>query len=100
MPISVVRNLGRAKSATLPNGDRVERSQFLPMQGVLTPCLDVDNHFCYKTKARGSAMMCTCGASAVAVGFHQYKQYSAYMGNEVIMCYALAQTGKHNDGSS
>ena len=35
-------------------------------------------------------MMCTCGAPAIIVGYHAYKEYSSYIGNEVIMCQALA----------
>jgi hypothetical protein len=99
MPVSVIRNVGRAKTAKLPNGETVERADRLLMQGDWMPCLDTDNHFVYKTKNLGSAMMCTCGASAVAVGYHEYKKYASYMGNEVIMCYSLAQRGIHNDGS-
>lgn len=96
---AVIRNVGRAKTARLRDGTEVERAERLPMQGDMLPCLDTDNHFIYKTKALGSAMMCTCGASAVAVGWHEYKKYASYMGNEVIMCYSLAQHGVHNDGS-
>lgn len=99
MPVSVVRNLGTAKTATLPNGETVERAEVLLMQGTLLPCLDVDNHFIYKTKKLGAAILCTCGSPGGAVGYHEYKKYASYIGNEVIMCLSLAQSGVHSDES-
>jgi hypothetical protein len=96
---SVVRNVGRVKTARLSNGETVERSEYLPMSGSMLPCLDVDIHFIYKTKKLGSSILCSCGSPGVAVGFHEYKKYASYMGNEVIMCLSLAQTGRHSDGS-
>jgi len=100
MPVSVVRNLGRSRQATLPNGRVVERQDTLTLRDGVHACLPTDNHFVYTTTHIGSAMMCTCGAPAIIVGYHAYKQYSSYIGNEVIMCQAYAMQGKHADGSS
>jgi hypothetical protein len=96
---SIIRNVGRAKTARLPNGEVVERAEFLPMYGERLPCLDTDTHFIYKTKRLGSAALCTCGSAAGTVSYREYYKYSSYMGNEVIMCLSLAQMGSHADGS-
>ena len=100
MPVSIVRNLGRARTATLPNGRVVERQDFLKLTDGVYPTLPTDNHFVYITTHFGSRMMCTCGGEAALVGYHAYKQYSSYIGNEVIACLDFLQLGHHRDGST
>ena len=96
---AVIRNVGRAKTARLHNGQEVERAEWLQLKDGKYPTLSGDIHFVYKTKNLGSSMMCTCGGEAVVVGYAQYKQYSSYIGNDVIMCLNYAQYGEHRDRS-
>lgn len=95
----VVRNVGRVMKATTSSGDTVERQDFIQLKDGMHPCISSDTHFVYRTHRLGSKMLCTCGREAVIIGYQQYKQYSSFIGNEVIMCLAYAQDGCHADGS-
>ena len=96
---SIVRNLGSARKTRLPSGELVEAAEWIQLSDGKYPTLSGDIHFVYKTKNLGSSMMCTCGGEAVVVGYAQYKQYSSYIGNDVIMCLNYAQYGEHRDRS-
>jgi hypothetical protein len=99
MPVSIVRNLGNKKQATLPNGRIVERQESLQLTDGSYPCLPTDTHFVYVTTHFGSRMMCTCGGEAALVGYHAYKKYASYIANEVIACLDFLNLGHHRDGS-
>jgi hypothetical protein len=99
MPVSVVRNLGSRKQATLPNGRVVERQDNLQLTDGRYPCLQSETHFLYTTTHFGSKIMCSCGMNGVLVGYHAYKEFSSYIGNEVIMCHHYLTKGCHADGS-
>ena len=95
----VVRNVGRRKQATLPNGRVVEPQERLQLSDGWYPVLNTDTHFCFTTSHFGSRMLCSCGGEAALVGYHAYKKYSSYIGNEVIACLDYLQYGRHRDGS-
>jgi hypothetical protein len=95
----VVRNIGRRKQATLPNGRIVEPQERLQLSDGWYPTLNTENHFVYTTTHFGSRMLCTCGGEAALCGYHAYKQYSSYIGNEVVACLDFLQYGRHRDGS-
>lgn len=95
----VVRNVGRKRTATLPNGRVVERADRLQLSDGWYPCLDTDTHFCYITTHLGSRILCSCGGEAALVGYHAYSKYSSYIGNEVIACLDYLNLGHHRDGS-
>lgn len=97
---AVVRHIGDLKKAKNVDGEDVYRQDYLPFQGKTIRVLNTDNHFMYRSRRLGSALLCTCGGQAVSVGFHAYKQYSSFIGNEVLACYYLIHSGKHADGST
>lgn len=96
---AIVKHLGKVMKATTQSGDVVERREWLQLKNGTYPCLSSETHFVYRTRRLGSTMRCTCGMEAVIVGYQQYKKYSSYIGNEVVMCLAYAQNGAHVDGS-
>lgn len=96
---SVIRNVGRVKTAKLPNGRIVERQEKLHLTDGWYPCLDTDTHFVFLTSHIGSRMRCTCGGEAALVGYHAYKKYASYFGNEVVACLDFVNMGHHRDGS-
>lgn len=96
---SVIRNVGRARQATLPNGRIVERQDRVKLSDGWYPCLNTDVHFIYTTTHFGSKIMCTSGMNGILVGYHAYKEFSSYIGNEVAMCHHYATKGCHADGS-
>jgi hypothetical protein len=96
---TVVRNVGRVMKAVTSSGDTVERKEFIPMKDGMYPCVSSDTNFIYKTRRLGATTKCTCGGDAVIVSYAQYKQYTSYVGNEVLMCMSYAQRGCHADGS-
>jgi len=97
---AVVRNVGDLKHAKNIDGEEVHRQPYIHYQGSMTPVLNTDNHFIYRSKRIGSSLLCTCGSQAVSVGYHTYRKYASYMGNEVLICYHLMSNGRHADGSS
>lgn len=97
---SVVRSIGDLKRAKNVDGEEVVRSDFLQYHDGYTKCLNTDNHFIYRSRRVGSALLCTCGGQVVSVGYHTYRKYSRYVGNEVLMCYYFMTDGKHADGST
>ena len=98
----IIHQYGRPEKARLPNGDVVERQEFIyvPSYREVYPCLEYDNHFVYYKKQIGSTLMCTCGSQAAAFGYAAYKKYCSYMGEKVLGCITHLQTGRHGDGSS
>lgn len=97
---SVVRSIGDLKHAKNVDGQEVYRREYLDFQGKPTKCLNTDTHFMYKSKRIGSSVLCTCGGQGVTVGYHAYKEFSSYIGNEVLACYYFIKSGRHADGSS
>ena len=99
---NVIRGRGTIKRTTNKDGETVERqsSIYLASHQQWYPCLPTDNHFVYKTKNIGVSTMCTCGSASVVVGYGQYKKWSSWIGNEVLVCQSLVQYGRHADGSS
>ena len=95
----VVRNVGKVMRATTSSGDVVERQERLALRDGSYPCVMSDTHFIYRTRRLGTTTKCTCGSDAVIVGYQQYKNYEPFIGNEVLMCMAYAQNGRHADGS-
>jgi hypothetical protein len=97
---SVIRSVGDLKHAKNVDGEEVHRSEYLTFHGHLTPCLNTDNHFIYRSRRIGSALLCTCGGEAVSAGYHAYKKYASFMGSEVLICRNFFQNGRHADGST
>lgn len=99
---SVVRNVGTAKRAKNIDGEEVERQDMILLSShqQMYSCLNTDTHFIYKSRRIGSTTLCTCGSACVVVPFSSYKQFSSYIGNEVLACQSLIQRGIHADGSS
>lgn len=98
----VVRNIGDLKRARNVDGETVYRQEsiFLRTYGYNVPCLNTDNHFIFKSKRLGMSTLCTCGSPATLVGYHAYRKYSSYIGNEVLCCHFFFQSGRHADGST
>jgi len=99
---SVVRNVGTLKHAKNVDGEEVVRQDRITLKSheQSYPCLNTDTHFIYKSRRIGSTTLCTCGAPAVVVGYNYYKQYSSFIGLDVLACKFLIQNGRHADGSS
>jgi len=99
----VIRNVGDPNHAKTLDGVYIQREKeiFLPSYQQWFPVLQTSMHFCFRdsSHARGSTLFCTCGASAIIVGYEAYKKYQAYIGNEVISCHHFIQFGVHSDGS-
>lgn len=98
--MNVVRNVGDLKRARNIDGQIVERQDYIMFHGRRMRCLNTDTHFIYRSRRIGSAVLCTCGSQAVSVGYHAYRKFSSYIGNEVVACYHLIMNDKHADGSS
>jgi len=99
---SVIHQYGRPMLAKDVTGHIIHREDkiFVPAYGEWFNTLDYDNHFVYLSRQIGSALMCTCGSSAAAVGYQEYKKYCSYKGQRVIACLAHLNDGKHADGST
>jgi hypothetical protein len=81
-----------------------------PITGRFIMCAPYDNHFVYedpmwKIIPGRWAHMCTCGSTAVIVGYNAYKKDASpstegTTKGEMFVCYYHAQFGKHADGST
>jgi hypothetical protein len=98
----VIRHHGEAKYARNVDGQEVKREEriYLSSSREWMLALHTDNHFLYKSKRIGASVLCTCGSPGITIGYQQYKQYSSFVGNEVLMCQSFVQNKKHADGSS
>ena len=96
----IVRSVGTLKRKRLRTGEEVERSDYIRLKDGFHKTLDTTTHFVYKTNNLGSSILCTCGSPAIVVSYGQYKEWSSFIGNEVIACQLLIQHGRHGDGSS
>ena len=97
----VIHQYGRPTKATDVDGREIFREERIFFNRAWCAVLDYDNHFVYKTDKIGAAtLMCTCGSAAGVVGYHAYKNYSSFIGNEVVACLHHLNSGRHGDGSS
>lgn len=98
----IVRNVGTVKHSRNVDGEEITRQDrvFLPSANQWYACMPYDNQFIYRSRRKGSSVLCTCGSIAVTVGYHVYKQWVSYMGNEILVCQYHMNSGKHADGSS
>lgn len=100
---SIIKHWNDPNHAITLNGKAVQREKdiFLPSHNRWFPVLQTSMHFCFRdaSQPRGSTLFCTCGAAGIVAGYHAYKQYNAYIGNEVVACLNFIQYGKHADGS-
>src|ERR1043166_7374651 len=101
--MKVIRNHNDPNHARTLGGRDVQREKeiYLPSYHAWLPVLQTSMHFCFRdaSQPRGSTLFCTCGASAIVVGYEAYKKYQSYIGSEVISCYFFIQHGFHSDGS-
>lgn len=106
---SVVRSIGDAKRATLPDGTVVERQEFIYVDGYgFVKAMNTELHFIFETPKTmpGWGLYCTCGSIAGVVGWSAYtKLASPESTGFVIACVRLLTTkqntgvGEHADGS-
>ena len=111
---SVIRKWGDANNAETLDGLKVERIEYLffddKIEARMVKCAPYDNHFIYEDssgKPNRWVQMCTCGSSAVCVGYKGYKRDASPTTSadstrpgEMFVCYLHATTGNHADGSS
>lgn len=109
--ISIVRVAGKARKATLPNGEVYHRPEndiiFLPTLGRNVKAAEYDNHFCYyreNAPVHSNLLMCTCGSFAGVVGYDAYRADASpssggQVPGEMIVCFIHANTQRHADGS-
>lgn len=105
----IVRNIGDAQHATLPDETTVERQEYLFVDGYgLVKCAPYELHFIYALPPRfkGWGLYCTCGSIAGVVGFGAYsKLASPTSSGQMIVCLHHTSTknndtwGEHADGS-
>lgn len=97
----VVRSVGDAKRATLPDGTVVERKESIWVDGYgLVKCAPYELHFIYEVPKHlpGWGLMCTCGSLAGVVGFGAYsKLLSPTATGHMIVCIRHT-TLKNNEG--
>ena len=100
---AVIHQYGRPTKAIDVDGHEIHKESeiYMDLYKQKFPVLDYDNHFVYRTDKVGSAsIMCTCGSFAGVVGYRAYKQFSSYIGPEVVACIQHINTGYHSDGST
>jgi hypothetical protein len=101
-PNNIIRSHNDPNRAVTLKGKEVQREKqvFLRSYQQQFPVLQTSMHFCfYDPTVMGTTLFCTCGSSGIIVGYHAYKQFSSYVGNEVIACHHLIHYGQHADGS-
>ncbi len=100
---NVIRRWNDPRHAVTLSGHTVERKDriFLKSHDQWYPVLQTSMHFIYHdpTVARGSTLLCTCGAAGGVFDYQAYKKWNSYVGNQVISCSNFIQYGKHADGS-
>jgi len=100
---SIIKHWNDPNHAITLNGKYVQREKeiYLPSYKAVLPVLQTSMHFCFRdaSNPRGSTLFCTCGSFAEIVGYHVYKDWSSYIGNEVIVCHSFMTNRKHADGS-
>jgi hypothetical protein len=103
VPNNIIKHHNDPKFAYTLKGDRVERQTeiFLPTDKQWYPVLQTSMHFCFRdpTNPRGTTLFCTCGGVAAVFGYEAYKNWNAFIGNEVIACHNFIQYRMHSDGS-
>lgn len=107
---SIVRNQGDLKSAKLPDGVVVERSEMLYIEGQgLVRCAPYELHFIYVTpkENKGWGLWCTCGSIAGVVGLNAYSKLASPTDTgKMIVCVRHTTLknnvgiGTHADGST
>ena len=100
----VIRNFNDPNHAVTLKGVNVKRESaiFIPSYRKVLPVLPQSMHFIFRdaSNPRGSTLFCTCGSAGIIVGYHAYKKYQSFMGDEVLACHHFIQYGRHADGSS
>jgi len=113
-----VRSLNDKTSAITHDGDRVERQEFLYIDGYgIVPCANYELHFLYidprsldtdrRIKGRWG-IMCTCGSMAGVISLKEVKSLMTVdgMSGYIIGCIAHTDSkqktgvGRHADGST
>jgi len=100
----IVRQVGKPKEFTLPNGKKIVAKDkiWIPEYRRFVPCSPYDNHTIYETgyTSPGSPpYLCTCGSVAVIVGYDAYKQDASAQGL-MFVCLFHAQNGRHTNTSN
>ena len=99
----IVRNVGDAKRATLPDGTVVERQEFIYVDGQgLVRCAPQSVHFVYEAPKtmKGWGLYCTCGSIAGVVGYGAYSKLASPMSDGKIIACIRMLTEKNNTGIS
>lgn len=98
---SIVRSIGDAKRATLPDGTVVERQDLIFVDGHgLVQCAPYELHFVYEMpkKYKGWGLYCTCGSIAGVVGLSAYSKFIAPTSSGKMLVCIRHTTLKNNDG--
>ncbi len=119
-PVAIIRRRSSPNSAITHDGKEVRREEKVfyaeyddegyTISGRFIGCCPYDNHFVFidpvwkQVKGRWFAA-CTCGSTAVIVGYNAYRRDASpntdsTTPGEMLVCYHHVQTGKHADGSS
>jgi hypothetical protein len=106
---SVIRKHNSATEAETLDGIIVKKQKWLMFDNELVFCADYGVHFIYEDvsgKPYRWLQMCTCGSSAVCVGYKAYKKDASVTTaaestdpGKMFVCYIHAVTGRHADGS-
>lgn len=94
-PPAIIHHLGDLKKVTV-DGKTFKRQEeiFISSFGMVK-CAPYDNHFLfYDTSHLGWSLFCTCGSTAVVVGYDVYKKDASNQG-ALLICYINATTRKH-----
>lgn len=110
MTFNIIRVRNNLNVAETVHGTRVKRQEkiYFPQAGRSVTCAPYDNHFVFEdTHHYGWTTFCTCGSSAVIVGYQVYKDMASptskeedTVAGELLVCFHHATYGKHLDGSS
>jgi hypothetical protein len=96
----IVRSVGDAKRATLPDGTVVERTDAIFVEGYgLVRCAPYSVHFLYEVpkNIKGWKYYCTCGSLAGCVGYGVYSSLMSKIPGYMLVCVRHMAT-KQNTG--
>jgi len=106
---SVIRKHNSATEAETLDGIIVKKQKWLMFDNELVFCADYGVHFIYEDvsgKPYRWLQMCTCGSSAVCVGYKAYEKDASVTTTaestdpgKMFVCFIHATTGRHADGS-
>lgn len=99
---TIVRSVGDAVIATLWDGTKVEREEFIFVGSYgLVKCIPYELHFIYEIKdfsTAGWGLWCTCGSIAAVIGVKDYSKLMSPAATGWVLACVRHTTIKQNDG--